>query len=371
MVRKVVHIVYGFHIGGLEKLIVNCINQMGEAYQHTIISLTTVGDIVEQLEQNVTTMALNKSPGNSLKLYGEMYRLLTDLKPDVVHTYNLATIEFQLVAALARVPMRIHAEHGRDTYDPYGKVKKYQYLRKLCALGIHRLVAVSDDLYRWLKNDVGIRPRQLQLIRNGINTRYFSPTACHFSPTANHEPRQRFTFGHVARLESVKNQPLLIKAYQQACIESPDFAQQTQLIIVGDGDQRAHLEAMVAEGPLNAQIEFAGRQTDMRSQYARFDAFVLTSIAEGIPLTLLESMSMALPHIVTTVGGISEVILPGETGCGIASNDQQALTRELLHFYHQQPAAIAMGQRARDHIEQHFSEKAMVSAYEAIYNAGS
>ncbi|KLV01003.1 glycosyltransferase [Photobacterium aphoticum] len=369
MTRSVVHIVHGFHIGGLEKLIVNCINKMGNHYQHTIISLTSASDdIAKQLNYPVKVIALDKPPGNSARLYPLLYKHLRTLNPDIVQTYNLATIEYQCIAALARIPIRIHAEHGRDTYDPFGKVKKYRYLRKICAPFIHHVVAVSDDLYQWLAHDVGIPENKLILIRNGINTE-------HFQPAASSRPSDKnvtafphtFTFGHVARLQSVKNQQLLILAYQSACEQSPTFAEDTQLVLVGDGDQRAALEQLAAQSTSGAQIHFAGSQTDMREQYARFDAFVLSSIAEGIPLTLLESMSMGIPHIVTNVGGIGEVIIDGCTGIGVPSENQAALTTALLEFYHQKNQLPKMGASARHRIEASFSENSMVEAYKTLY----
>ncbi|MGF1685682.1 glycosyltransferase [Photobacterium japonica] len=388
MTQSVVHIVHGFHIGGLEKLIVNCINKMGEQYQHTIISLTTIGDdIVQQLQYPVTMITLHKPAGNSVRLYPTIYRHLRQIQPDIVQTYNLATIEYQCVAAAARVSVRIHAEHGRDTYDPFGKVKKYRYLRRLCACLIHRMVAVSDDLYQWLANDVGIPKKKLLLIRNGINTDHFQPAMplSFVKPDPDAEPDYddiprteennvvsfppTFTFGHVARLQSVKNQQLLIGAYQEACRQSPTFAQDTQLVLVGDGDQRPALEQLVVQSPPGTHIHFAGSQTDMRAQYARFDAFVLSSIAEGIPLTLLESMSMGIPHIVTNVGGIGEVIIEGCTGIGVPSENQAALTTALLEFYHQKNQLPDMGASARHRIEQDFSEHNMVEAYKSLYRA--
>ncbi|AJR09058.1 glycosyl transferase group 1 protein [Photobacterium gaetbulicola] len=362
-VTHIVHIVHGFHIGGLEKLIVNCINQMGNGYRHTIISLTTVGSIIEQIKPEITAIALNKPPGNSLRIYLDLFRQLRQLQPDVVQTYNLATIEYQCVAALARVPVRVHAEHGRDSYDPNGAVKKYRYLRKICAAFIHQIVAVSDDLYQWLAHDVGIAPKKLKLIRNGINTHYFKPVDKPASPTV-------FTFGHVARLQSIKNQQMLISAYQAACRQDPDFSTNTQLVLVGDGDQRQQLQQLASRYEAECHITFAGSQADVRQYYGHFDTFVLSSIAEGIPLTLLESMSMGIPHIVTKVGGISEVIVEGCTGVTVPSQNHQALTAALLQFYHHRTQLTTMGDAARSRIEQSFSETAMVGEYTKLYQYG-
>lgn len=115
------HLVYGFNVGGLERIIVNCINNLDPCkFQHTIVSLTTIGDFIHEIDHPVEHYALNKKSGNDASVYFTLYKLFRKIKPDVLHSYNLATIEYQWLALLAGIPRRIHAEHGRDSYDPNG-----------------------------------------------------------------------------------------------------------------------------------------------------------------------------------------------------------------------------------------------------------
>lgn len=358
--KHIVHIVYGFHIGGLEKLLVSTINKLGNEYRHTIICLTSASDISEQLTQPVEIICLNKAAGNDPSIYLKIYQHLKRLKPDITQTYNLATIEYQCIASLAKVPLRLHAEHGRDSYDPFGKVRKYRYLRKLCSLLIHRIIAVSDELYQWLLADVGLPPHKVVLVQNGIDTEYFRPQKD--SPTP---PNQLFTIGHVARLQTIKNQSLLIQAFHQACKSDPEFCNNSQLVIVGDGELRSQLELEAQNGP--GRILFTGNQPKVRPYYAQFDLFALTSISEGIPLTLLESMAMGVPHIVSLVGGIGEVIQSGKTGLSFKSNDTGALTHSLLQLYRHKEQLTRMGTAARERIETTFSQHAMLEAYRTLY----
>ncbi|MGF1714764.1 glycosyltransferase [Photobacterium chitinilyticum] len=363
--KHICHLVYGFHVGGLEKIIVNCINELGDQYQHTIVVLTQAGDLVEELPSSVTVIEMNKKAGNDLSIHWRLFRLLLDLKPDVFHSYNLGTIEYQWVAWLAKVPKRIHAEHGRDTYDPHGKVAKYRYLRQISSLIIHKVVAVSQDLYRWLQCDVGINETKLVLITNGVDVDYFSP---YFKKTN----LAKFTVGHVARLQGIKNQELLINAFQQACRQDCDFSRLAELILVGSGDELQVLKALSNADPLSAKkIVFAGRQQSVRDYYSRFDVFAMSSIAEGIPVTLLESMAMGVPHVVTRVGGIKEVILEGETGLGVESQDQNSLADGLLILFHDRALREAMGLLSRARVEEHFSQRVMVGAYADLYHQGA
>src|SRR5574343_1765859 len=116
--RHIVHIVYSFSIGGLENVIVQLINGLpADEFEHTVLSLTTISDFKTRITRpDVKFIALNKPPGHAIPLYPKIYRLLRQLKPDVVHTCNLAALEIIPIAWLAGVKTRIHAEHGWDAH---------------------------------------------------------------------------------------------------------------------------------------------------------------------------------------------------------------------------------------------------------------
>ena len=111
---RVVHVVHSFGIGGLENVIVQLINRLPpERFEHVVLALTTVSDFQQRVAQaGVRFIALNKPPGHAVPLYPRVYRLLRELQPDVLHTCNLAALELVPLAWLARVPLRVHAEHG-------------------------------------------------------------------------------------------------------------------------------------------------------------------------------------------------------------------------------------------------------------------
>ena len=104
--RRVVHVVYSFSIGGLENVIVQLINRLpADEFEHIVLSLTTISDFKDRITQpGVQFIALNKPSGHAIPLYPRIYKLLRQLKPDVVHTCNLAALEIAPLAWLARVP---------------------------------------------------------------------------------------------------------------------------------------------------------------------------------------------------------------------------------------------------------------------------
>ncbi|MGF1681316.1 glycosyltransferase [Photobacterium minamisatsumaniensis] len=365
MKKNICHIVNGFHVGGLEKVIVNSINSLGDNYCHTIISLTTSGSIVKQLNGTVEVINLDCKKLSSIKKHTLMYKVLKNLSPDVLHTYNLGTVEFQIVGWILGINTRLHAEHGRDINDPTGSNYKYKFIRKFCSLFTHKVVAVSHDLYDWLSSDVGISPSKVIKIVNGIDVTNFSSNEKNTDLIETNE----FVIGHVARLDKIKNQKMLINGFFIACSMDDDFMANSKLIIVGDGSEKNNLlEISRSNKALSEKVSFVGEIENVKKVYMDFDVFSLTSLAEGIPMTLLESMSMGIPHVVTQVGGINEVTISGVTGLNIPSEDEDNLAAAFISLFRDKNKCYSMGEAARNRICESFSQEIMIEEYKKLYN---
>ena len=215
--RRIVHLVYSFSIGGLENVVVQLINRLpAEQFEHVLVSLTDISDFRQRITRSdVRFIELHKPPGHAVKLYPRIYRLLRELRPDVVHSCNLAALEIAPVAWLAGVPLRIHAEHGWDAHDPQGSNPRYRLLRKLYTPFVSHYVAVSADIDNYLSHAIGLPARRHSLIANGVDTDAFAPRdgaspAPHGCPF---RPGEHWLVGTVGRLKTVKNQPLLAQAF--------------------------------------------------------------------------------------------------------------------------------------------------------------
>lgn len=235
----VVHVVYGFSIGGLENVVVQLINRLPEArFRHTVIALTSIGESRQRVvRSDVQYIALAKPPGHAFPMYPRVFRLLRSLRPDVVHTCNLAALEMVPIAWAAGVPLRIHAEHGWDAHDPNGSNPRYRLLRRLYRPFVSRYVAVSKDIDDYLAHAVGVPAPRRALIANGVDTQQFSP------PNGPRDIPQGFPFrvgehwlvGTVGRMQTVKNQPHLARAFVRFVREHPSAAKRARLVMVGDG----------------------------------------------------------------------------------------------------------------------------------------
>ena len=368
-VPLVVHLIYRLDFGGLETLLVDCVNHMPpERYRHAIVCLTDYTAFADKIRQpGVELYALHKQPGLGLGIHLKLFTLLRRLRPAILHTYNFACAEYAVPAWAAGVPVRIHAEHGRDASDPQGLNRKHNFLRRSLAPWIDRYVPVSHDLAGWLNKVVGIPAAKLELIMNGVDTvRYAPQLAAASMPWAGAETKP-FVIGTVGRLQDVKDQATLIEAFAMLCARRGQARGALRLAVVGDGPLRERLAQKAQDAGVADLVWFPGARNDIAELMRSFDVFALSSIAEGTPVTLLEAMACGRPVVATAVGGIPEVVQDGVNGALVPASDPQALA-DALATYVEDPARLAAhGAAARERIERHYSVAAMVGAYAALY----
>jgi len=356
--KLVFHLVYRLGIGGLETLLVNMINKMSdEKYQHKIICLTHSEGLESRLTKDVEIIELNKKNGNDFGLHLNLAKLFRKYKPTILHTYNIPTIEYHFTAWLMGVKGRIHAEHGRDASDPLGKNKKYNYLRKTLSPFIQRYVAVSNDLSSWMLNDLKLPDNKVKLILNGVDTEQFKSVE-------NKVIDQAFVkLGIIGRLDPVKDHKTLFNAVQYLKQKNKNV----KLYVIGDGPERNNLADYVHQMHLEDDIVFLGAKKDIAKQLEQLDVFILSSIAEGIPVTLIEAMSCALPTVTTDVGGIPEVVQNNKTGLLVPPKQAEQMADALLNYIDNPDLRLKHGQAGRKRIIEHFSLDAMVEKYTSEY----
>jgi sugar transferase (PEP-CTERM/EpsH1 system associated) len=370
----IAHVVHHFGTGGMENGMVNLINRLPpERYHHAIICLSGHSDFKQRIQNpSVEFYDIGKRPGHDLSWFLKLYRLLRMLRPDILHTRNLSTIEAQFVGALARVPKRIHGEHGRDVFDLEGKNRKYNLLRKAARRVIHQYIAVSRDLAGWLRDTVGVPEPRIAQIYNGVDRDRFQPCQAERPDLGRPEFFAGATcvIGSIGRMAAVKDYPTLARAFIRLCEQSADAAG-LRLIIVGDGIARAECLALIEAAGLSGQAWLPGDRSDTPDWLRAFDVFVLSSLGEGISNTILEAMSTGLPVLASRVGGTPELVKEGESedanGRMFTPGDEATLTR-LLADYASDPARRQReGAAARTWIEQTFSWPRTAAAYQAVY----
>jgi len=373
----IAHIVFRFDIGGLENGVVNLINRLpSDQYQHVIICLTDYNPTFfkrinqNSLQQPVQIHALGKRDGNDFGMFLRLWRLLRQIKPDIVHTRNLATVETQVIAKLAGVRATVHGEHGWDMGDLSGGNNKYRILRRIIAPFVSTFIALSRQSASYLEHDVKVASNRIEQIINGVDADLFSPAPHQLTtmPDGLDKPGS-VIFGTVGRLAQVKNQQLLLEAFIDLLIEHPKYQDKARLVLVGDGPEKSALLAILNRSGLqNHNVCFLIGASGEVAQWMRvMDVFVLPSLAEGISNTILEAMATGLPVIATDVGGNSELVIEHETGTLVPVTERTKMS-EAMKYYLDHPERIEQqGRAARTRIEDSFSLEHMVERYQNVY----
>jgi sugar transferase (PEP-CTERM/EpsH1 system associated) len=368
----VAHIMHRFDTGGLENGVVNLINHMpADAYRHAVIALTEVTDFKKRIHRpDVQFFALNKPPGHVLWIYPQLYRLFRQLQPAIVHTRNLAALEAAVPAWAARVPARIHGEHGRDVGDFDGTNKKCQWIRRLYSPFVKHYIALSRDLAHYLTHPVGIGAKRVTQIYNGVDAARFHP-----APQRQDIPGSPFNetglwlVGTAGRMQTVKDQTNLAHAFVKAIQNEPSLRDRLRLVMVGEGPLRNESLAILEAAGLAELAWLPGERNDIPDIMRGLDCFVLPSLGEGISNTILEAMASGLPIIATAVGGNPELVLDGHTGHLVPAADPESLARTIAELAKAPEKAHTMGNAGRKRIESQFSMTAMVNSYLQVYDS--
>ena len=368
----VLHIVHRFAIGGLENGVVNLIDRMpAQAYRHAVLALTEVTDFRHRIgREDIGFFALHKPPGHGAKSYAALVNLMRDLRPAVVHTRNLGPLEMQPAAAWAGVPVRVHGEHGRELNDLDGRNKRLQWVRRLYAPFVQHYIALSQDLARYLVDRVHIGAGKVSQIYNGVDGALFRPAApqptmiagCPFDASAH------WLIGTVGRMQGVKHQTLLVRAFVRALQLAPDMRDDARLVLVGDGPLRALCAELLQEAGCAGLAWLPGERADVADVMRGLSCFVLPSLAEGISNTILEAMACGLPVLASAVGGNVELVVDQVTGLLVATDDVEALAAALVRLYRDQDMARSMGRSGREEVDRKYSLQAMVAAYQRVYD---
>lgn len=367
----IAHVVHHFGTGGMENGMVNLINRLPiENYHHAIICLAGHGEFKNRIRNpRVTFHNIGKRPGHDLSWFLRLFRLLRALRPDILHTRNLSTLEAQFVGALARVPRRVHGEHGRDMFDLKGRNRKYNLLRKAARQVIHHYIAVSRDLAGWLRDTVGVPEARVTQIYNGVDQERFHPRVGERVHLGCPEffAGARCVIGSIGRMAEVKDYPGLVEAFIRLCRSREDAAG-LRLVMVGEGPAREICQAMLDAAGLSAQAWLPGDRSDTPEWLRAFDLFVLNSLGEGISNTILEAMATGLPVLATRVGGNPELVLPGETGLLLPPGEPDTLAQAMGAYVDDQARRIKEGHAARGRIERDFDWQRATAGYAAIYD---
>ena len=359
MVWSIVHLLSSFGVGGQERVALDlAIGQLARGHRVSAISLAPApdGPIADELvAAGVAIDRVPKRGGLDPTLVPRLVRALRRLDADVVHTHNPLPLIYGAPAARLAGAAAIHTKHGLNPGS-----RGHRMLRRAAARFTNAFVAVSDTTAAQARAQHDAR--RVLTIPNGIRLDRYHPDA-----EARAEARvelglgDAWVVGTVGRLDDYKNQAMLVRAM------APLLSSRVRLVIIGDGPNRAAVEAAVAALPEPRWAVMTGRRMDVPRLLPAFDVFALSSTTEGLPLVVPEAMAVGLPIVTTAVGGLPDVVAHGDTGLVTSSGDEAMFAGALAQLEHDRDAARRMGERAREIALSRYSSERMVDAYLELY----
>jgi len=350
---RILHAVYSLEMGGAEVIVAQLARlHRSQGHDVRIACYSKLGVLGEAL----------RAEGFEIHVLGEAhplltmmryYKLIRNLEPDVVHCHNVApTIQASLPARLAGVRCVLTTRHG-FTFDPYPRNEelKYNAAGQACdhVVGVCQVVCDGIAMGGLAAQD------RLRLVYNG---------ALPIVPERSDEvKRTGFTLLFVGRLEPVKNLTTLLEGVAYARERVPGLT----CWIVGDGSARAGLEARAAELGLGETVRFWGMRMDTAAFFSAADVFVMSSVTEGLPMSLLQAMSLGMPSILTDVGGMGEVSRLTRSGLLVPVGDGRAYGEAIVRIATDEALRAEFSARAKLEYAQRFTLERMGERYLELY----
>jgi len=362
----VCHVIHALGIGGAEVLVEQMVRELADEYRCIVAVLDEVGEIGERLrEDGFLVEHLDRSPGIDCACVRRLSDFVCRENVSLLHAHQYTPF-FQ--AMLSRgfwgnTPVLL-TEHGR--HFPDLPSRKRSIVNRLLLRKQDRMVGCGNAVQQALISNEGLPRHRVELVYNGVDLDELGTAPAGARTAIRNEfgfDRADFVAVQVARLHELKDHQTALLAIDVARRTCPDI----RLLIVGDGEERPSIESAIAERQLQNHVVLAGMRSDVSSLLAAADVFLLTSISEGIPLTVIEAMAAELPVISTNVGGLPEMIEEGINGHLCDSGDADLLATRLVELSLQPQDRDRMGIAGKIIAEERFSLNQMLSTYHRIY----
>jgi glycosyltransferase involved in cell wall biosynthesis len=351
------HVFSTFRVGGPQMRFAALANHFGSKYRHIIVAMDNAFDARSRLDPGLDVQFLPVAvrKGEMLANRNLFRRLLRELKPDLLVTYNWGSIEWGIAnwPALLR---HVHIEDGFGPEEASGQLLRRVLTRRL-VLAHTTMVMPSRTLERIARDIWKLSPARLCYIPNGIDCdRFVAPDIVPY-PLTGEGP----VIGTVAALRKEKNLPRLLEAFALVRRERP-----CRLVIAGDGPVREQLDADVARLKLAGDVTFTGAIAETERVYAALDIFALSSGTEQMPLSVIEAMAAGLPVASTDVGDV-RVMLAKENGPFLTAKDTQALAGSLQALLADPTLRKSVGKANQRVAREKFTFQTMARAYDALF----
>ena len=303
-----------------------------------------------------------------VRVLGPLVRQLRSLQPDILHCHLVrANLYGRVAGRLAHVPSTICTHHGIEDYTlgSHWSDRVARTAERLTEPWVTRHVGVSESVRQGTIRRLKTRPEKVMAIPNGVDlAKYRSrPEERLVARTALSLPADAVVVGTVGALNATKDLQVLVRLVPRLVNRWPNL----RFAIIGEGDQRPALAAMIRTLGMDRFVAMPGFRADVPQLLQALDVFVSTSRSEGFGLAVAEAMASSLPCVTFDAGGLGEVMANGETGFVVRPGDADAFEAALNQLIESVNLRRSMGQAARDRVQVLFSAELMTQRYCDLY----
>lgn len=315
---KILEIMPDFNLAGAEIMVENLCYELKKQHEVTVVSMYHCETaITERLKSNgIDLVFLDKKNGFDWTATQRLKKVIRDFAPDVIHTHRYMLMYAVLAGGINKQRKIFHTVHNVAEKEVPLKLQyfqKYLFKRKRVVP-----VAISPRIRESIEKRYGLIEDDIPMIYNGINVKRFLPK----SDYAQHDV---FTCLHIGRFSEQKNHVEMILALKKLI----DEGEKIRFVFVGEGDLLEDIEKKTNELHLMDYVIFAGTTGDVSPWFEKCDLFMLPSKWEGMPMTLIEAMSAAMPIIAANVGGVPDMLRNGKSAILIEPNADDLINKIL------------------------------------------
>jgi glycosyltransferase involved in cell wall biosynthesis len=363
---KIVHVLESLDIGGLERVVLSLAAwQQARGDEVCLICLFHEGPwAAEARALGIEVIAIGKRRGLDVRAMRSLRRALHTRSADVLHTHNAVAHYYTAGAGLGLGAVRlINTRHGMG--EARGSAR-LELLYRLAMRRAHCGVAVCRAARQRFLDIGAFTQAKAVVVPNGVaitGAAARSLAARQQMLAGLGRPPSPLVIGAVGRLSAVKDHAMLLHAVQRLRHSGRDV----ELVVLGDGRERAALQALAQTLQIQPHVHLVGWRHDVSDWLQGFDVFAMPSVSEGYALALVEAAAAALPLVATAVGGNGEIVQQGVTGMLVPARDSDAFAAALAQLVDNAALRADMGQAARQWALAHGSIGTMGAAYQALY----
>ncbi len=359
---RLLHVFSTLAVGGPQRRFAQIANTLKGKYEHLLVAMDSNYAATALLEADVLWEKLDVMAGRHKTLANVPFfrRALNAQQPDALVTYNFGATEWGLANRLLPICRHIHIEDGFGPEEAQRQLPRRVAFRRIALTGPQTTIVVpSEGLHRIALGIWRLPPSKVRLIPNGIDVARFAPGQRSMQPNENSPT----VVGTVCALRAEKNIGRLLAAFAEAGRQRA-----LKLLIVGDGAERANLEAEARVHGIADRTEFTGATDRPEYQLARMDVFCLSSDTEQMPLGVLEAMAAGLPVASVDVGDVAQMLSPENLPFVVPAGDTAGLARVLGELCDDKSKAVSVGHQNRSRVQATYTLSKMVEAYDRLFS---